>query len=77
MRAARAKSMLVVAFTGKTGGAMPPLSDLTLHVHTDATPLIQQMHITAAHIVCGLVEARLFPQQQPSSVAPDVVAAGG
>ena len=28
---------------------------------SDSTPLIQQIHITADHIICGLVENRLFP----------------
>jgi D-sedoheptulose 7-phosphate isomerase len=35
--------------------------DLCLHAPVDATPLIQQIHITAGHIACGLVEERLFP----------------
>jgi D-sedoheptulose 7-phosphate isomerase len=26
---------------------------------SDKTPVIQQIHITAAHIVCGIVERRL------------------
>jgi D-sedoheptulose 7-phosphate isomerase len=30
--------------------------------HRDSTPLIQQIHITAAHIICGLIEERLFPR---------------
>ena len=62
MQAARDRGMIVVGFTGKTGGAMPPLGDLMLHVPSDSTPLIQQIHITAAHIICGLVEERLFPR---------------
>ena len=62
MQAARERGMVVIGFTGKTGGAMPPLADLMLHVPSDATPLIQQIHITAAHIVCGIVEERLFPR---------------
>ncbi len=62
MQAARERGMVVVGFTGKTGGSMPPLGDLMLHVPSDATPLIQQIHITAAHIICGLVEERLFPR---------------
>ena len=64
MRAAREKKMKVLAFTGKTGGLMPPLADLTLHAPSDSTPLIQQVHIMAAHIVCGLVEQRLFPRPE-------------
>lgn len=62
MEAAREKGMVVIAFTGKTGGSMPSLSDVTVHAPSDSTPLIQQIHITAAHIVCGLVEERLFPR---------------
>jgi D-sedoheptulose 7-phosphate isomerase len=27
-----------------------------------STPVIQQIHITAGHIICGLVEERLFPR---------------
>ena len=66
MQAARERGMIVIGFTGKAGGEMPPLADLMLHVPSDATPLIQQVHITAAHIVCGLVEERLFPRGAPA-----------
>jgi D-sedoheptulose 7-phosphate isomerase len=40
---------------------MPARCDLCLHAPSDSTPLIQQIHITAGHIICGLVEERLFP----------------
>lgn len=62
MRAARDRSMIVIGFSGTTAGQMPPLADIMLHVPSDSTPLIQQVHITAAHIICGLVEERLFPR---------------
>lgn len=62
MRAGRRKGMVVVAFTGKSGDLMSPLADIVVHAPSDSTPLIQQIHITAAHIVCGLVEARMFPK---------------
>ncbi len=35
-------------------------SDLKLLVPSDRTPYIQQVHITAAHIICGLVEEAIF-----------------
>ena len=60
--AAREKRLTVVGFTGRTGGEMPPLCDLCLHAPSDSTLLIQQVHITAGHIICGLVEERLFPR---------------
>ena len=62
MKAAREKRVAVIGFSGRTGGDMPALADLMLHVPSDSTPLIQQIHITAGHIVCGLVEERLFPR---------------
>ena len=55
--------------TGRDGGDMPPLCDLCLRAPSDSTPLIQQLHITAGHIVCGLVEARLFPRTGASAAA--------
>jgi D-sedoheptulose 7-phosphate isomerase len=60
--AAREKGLLVIGFTGKSGGDMAPLCDVCLRVPSDSTPLIQQVHITAGHIICGLVEERLFPR---------------
>jgi len=58
--AAREQRILTVGFTGRTGGEMPSRCDLCLRAPSDSTPLIQQIHITAGHIICGLVEERLF-----------------
>jgi D-sedoheptulose 7-phosphate isomerase len=60
--AAREKRIVTVGFTGRTGGEMPLRCDLCLRAPSDSTPLIQQIHITAGHIICGLVEERLFPR---------------
>jgi len=60
--AAREQRIITVGFTGRTGGEMPPRCDLCLSAPSDSTPLIQQMHITAGHMICGLVEERLFPR---------------
>ena len=60
--AARQKRILTVGFTGRTGGEMSSRCDICLHAPSDSTPLIQQIHITAGHIICGLVEERLFPR---------------
>jgi D-sedoheptulose 7-phosphate isomerase len=60
--AAREKRLVIVGFTGRIGGEMASRCDLRLHVPSDSTPLIQQIHITAGHLICGLVEERLFPQ---------------
>jgi len=60
--AARERALTVVGFTGRTGGEMAAHCNLCLYVPSDSTPLIQQIHITAGHIICGLVEESLFPR---------------
>lgn len=65
IEAAKRQGLTVIGFTGKTGGAMAGICDIVLHAPSDSTPLVQQVHITAAHIVCGLVEERLFPRGRP------------
>jgi D-sedoheptulose 7-phosphate isomerase len=57
--AARARGLATVGFTGRAGGDMPERCDILLRAHSDRTAVIQQLHMTAAHIVCGLVERRL------------------
>src|SRR6516165_9186727 len=64
--AARCKGLTVVGFTGRTGGEMASHCDLCLYAPADTTPLIQQIHITAGHVVCGLVEERLSPRADRS-----------
>ena len=74
LAAARAKGLVTVGFTGSGEGAdMPSVCDLCLRAPSDSTPLIQQMHITAGHIVCALVEERLFPR---AGAPPRPLAAG-
>src|ERR1700756_4204335 len=68
IEAARRKRITTVGFTGRTGGEMSSLCDFCLHAPSDLTPLIQQIHITAGHIICGLVEERLFPRGERTSM---------
>jgi D-sedoheptulose 7-phosphate isomerase len=63
---ARQQGLTVVGLTGRSGGEMAPLCDLCLQAPAEATQLIQQIHITAAHIICGIVEERLFPRSGES-----------
>jgi D-sedoheptulose 7-phosphate isomerase len=62
----RQKGLAVIGFTGRSGGALASQCDLCLRTPSDSTPLIQGMHITPAHIVCGPVEERLFPRSETS-----------
>lgn len=60
--AARARGMATLGFAGATGGAMAGRVDLLLCAPSALTPVIQQIHMVAAHILCSLVERALFPE---------------
>jgi len=60
LSAARDLGLVTIGFTGASGGDMPALCDHCLRAPSDKTPLIQQIHIVAAHAVCGIVETDLF-----------------
>ena len=63
IEAARREGLWVIGFTGKAGGEMAAICDVVLKAPSTSTPLIQQIHITAGHILCSLVEERLFPRE--------------
>ena len=66
LKAAREAGLLTVGFTGTAAnGAMVPLCDHCLAAPSGETPLIQQIHIVAAHAICGLVERSLFGGPAP------------
>ena len=60
LQAARELGLTTVGFTKDTQAAMHALCDLTLAVPAEETALIQQIHITAGHAICHLVEHELF-----------------
>jgi D-sedoheptulose 7-phosphate isomerase len=63
LKAARESGLINVGFTGAGGAtAMKPLCDVTLVAPSEETALIQQVHITAAHAICDLVERNLFKE---------------
>lgn len=60
--AARRGGIVAIGMTGQEGGALKTDCELCLCVPSVSTPIIQQLHIIAAHVICGLVEARLSPR---------------
>lgn len=62
MEVAGKMGMKTIGFTGESGGKMKELSDILLNIPSDDTPRIQESHITLGHIICEMVEARLFPR---------------
>jgi len=55
--------MILIAFTGHSGGIMKDLADCTLNIPSDDTPRIQEAHILIGHIVCEMVEKNLFSHE--------------
>ena len=61
LEAAKTRGVRTLGFTGAAESKMTALCDVLLAVPSSWTPVIQQLHITAAHIVCALVEQIMFP----------------
>jgi D-sedoheptulose 7-phosphate isomerase len=59
-KAARKKEMIVVGFTGDSGGKMTEFCHHLLDVPSVDTPRIQESHIMIGHIICEMVEAKYF-----------------
>ena len=52
--------MITVGFTGESGGKLKDQSSYLLNVPSSDTPRIQEAHILLGHIICELVEEKLF-----------------
>lgn len=60
---ANAMRVRTVGLTGKDGGQLGKIADVTIKVPSNSTPRIQEAHITIGHILCRLVEEELFGQK--------------
>ncbi len=60
VQTARDLGMIVVGLTGAGGGDMGPLCNYLLAVPDKRTPLVQEVHIAAGHMLCRLVDYFLF-----------------
>jgi len=57
---AREKKITTIGLTGASGGQMKSLSDYLINIPSTDTPRIQESHILAGHIICQLVEEKIF-----------------
>ena len=64
--AARRLGLVTMAFCGRDPAGMAD-ADLVMAAPSDRTAIIQQVHITAAHLLCALVERAMFPDRVPSA----------
>ena len=59
--AAQKKSAAIIAFTGRRNTPLESLADICLTVDAPTTAAGQEIHQLAYHIICDLVDQRLFP----------------
>ena len=60
------KGIKTIGLTGFTGGEMDSLCDLCIKVPSGETPRIQESHILIGHIICCIVEEKLFGDLKPN-----------
>jgi D-sedoheptulose 7-phosphate isomerase len=54
--------MATIGMTGR-GGELADCADLVFAVASDTTARIQESHITLGHILCDLLERKLYPDE--------------
>ncbi|WP_456058833.1 D-sedoheptulose-7-phosphate isomerase [Alistipes sp.] len=60
------KGIKTIGLTGFTGGEMDSMCDLCIKVPSGETPRIQESHILIGHIICCIVEEKLFGDLKPN-----------
>jgi D-sedoheptulose 7-phosphate isomerase len=59
-KTAKEKGIITIALTGESGGKLGILSNYLINIPSTDTPRIQEAHIMIGHIICELVESKLF-----------------
>jgi len=62
VRTAKQIGLSTIGMTGR-GGELARCADLVFAVASDKTARIQETHITLGHILCELMERKLYPEQ--------------
>ena len=60
LEAAKKIGMVTVGLTGRDGGDIARIADHVLIVSSTSTPRIQEVHITVGHVICEMVDFKLF-----------------
>ncbi|HLA28632.1 MAG TPA: D-sedoheptulose 7-phosphate isomerase [Syntrophales bacterium] len=56
--------LVTIGLTGKDGGAIAGMVDYWLNVSSNSTPRIQEVHITVGHVICEMVDFKLFQRPE-------------
>lgn len=59
IKTARNQRSVIVGFTGKSGGKMKDMVDYLVTIDSEYTPIIQEGHETAMHMICMELEKRM------------------
>lgn len=60
LETAKKIGMVTVGLTGRDGGDVARIVDHALNVSSTSTPRIQETHITVGHVICEMVDFKLF-----------------
>ncbi|WP_223591775.1 D-sedoheptulose-7-phosphate isomerase [Neobacillus bataviensis] len=60
LKVAKALGLVTIGFTGKSGGELKELCDITISVPFESTPDIQERHLPIYHTLCLLLEEAFF-----------------
>ncbi|MGM7723028.1 D-sedoheptulose-7-phosphate isomerase [Metabacillus sp. Hm71] len=66
LKVAKAKSMFTIGLTGRNGGEMNEICDVTINVPWDDTPSIQERHLPIYHSLCIMLEEEFFGNAKKS-----------
>ena len=69
LRAARERGIKSIALLGRDGGAAAGAADISLIVPDAVTARIQEAHQLLIHLLCGMVERRLFAGTPPAATS--------
>jgi len=62
LQKAKEKGVITVGLTGLNDCEMDKYCDYVIHVPSSSTPTIQESHIMISHIICALIEEKIFKQ---------------
>jgi D-sedoheptulose 7-phosphate isomerase len=70
MEVAKAKGMIRIGLTGRSGGKLLPLTDICLRVPASETYQVQELHLPIYHCLCLMLEDEFFPETLDQCTAP-------
>ena len=64
LETAKKMGLITIGLTGRDGGNIAGIVDYFLNVSSNSVPRIQEVHITAGHAICEMVDYKLFQKPE-------------